>query len=42
MGLFRQQYWSGLPFPSPGDLVAAEIEHASLVSPTEADTFFIS
>ena len=20
MGFFRQQYWSGLPFPSPGDL----------------------
>ena len=20
MGLFRQKYWSGLPFPTPGDL----------------------
>ena len=20
MGLFRQEYWSELPFPSPGDL----------------------
>ena len=20
MGFFRQDYWSGLPFPSPGDL----------------------
>ena len=20
LGLFRQEYWSGLPFPSPGDL----------------------
>ena len=20
MGLLRQEYWSGLPFPSPGDL----------------------
>ena len=20
MGLFRQEYWSGLPFPPPGDL----------------------
>ena len=20
MGFFRQKYWSGLPFPSPGDL----------------------
>jgi len=22
MGFFRQEYWSGLPFPSPGDLEA--------------------
>ena len=22
MGLFRQEYWSGLPFPSPGDFPA--------------------
>ena len=20
MGFFRQEYWSGLPFPTPGDL----------------------
>ena len=20
MGLFRQEYWSGVPFPPPGDL----------------------
>ena len=20
MGFFRQEYWTGLPFPSPGDL----------------------
>jgi len=20
MGFFREEYWSGLPFPSPGDL----------------------
>ena len=20
MGFFRQEYWSGLPFPSPGDI----------------------
>ena len=20
MGFFRQEYWSGMPFPSPGDL----------------------
>ena len=29
----RQEYWSGLPFPSPGDLPNPEIEPASLVSP---------
>ena len=26
MGFSRQQYWSGLPFPSPGDLPNAGIE----------------
>ena len=26
---FRQEYWSGLPFPSPGDLTDSEIEHRS-------------
>jgi len=26
MGLPRQEYWSGLPFPSPGDLLEAGIE----------------
>ena len=26
MGLFRQEYWSGLPFPSPGDLPNPRIE----------------
>ena len=25
--LSRQEYWSGLPFPSPGDLPNPEIEH---------------
>ena len=33
MGLSRQEYWSGLPFPSPGDLPDAEIESASPVAP---------
>ena len=28
---FRQKYWSGLPFPSPGDLPNAGIEPASPV-----------
>ena len=31
MGFFRQEYWSGLPFPSPGDLPDPGIESASLV-----------
>ena len=26
MGFFRQEYWSGLPFPSPGDLAGPEIK----------------
>ena len=26
MGFFRQEYWSRLPFPSPGDLPDAGIE----------------
>ena len=29
MGFPRQEYWSGLPFPSPGDLRNPEIEAAS-------------
>ena len=29
MGFSRQQYWSGLPFPSPGDLPDPEIEPRS-------------
>ena len=37
MGIPRQEYWDGLPFPSPGDLLVPEIE---LVSPVLADRFF--
>ena len=33
MGFSRQEYWSGLPCPPPGDLPNAGIEPASLVSP---------
>ena len=33
MGFFRQEYWSGLPFPPPGDLPHPGIEPASLASP---------
>ena len=29
MGFFRQEYWSGLPFPPPGDLPYPEIEPIS-------------
>ena len=29
MGLPRQEYWSGLPFPSPGDLSEPGIEPRS-------------
>ena len=30
MGFSSQEYWSGLPFPSPGDLPHPGIEPASL------------
>ena len=30
MGFSRQEYWSGLPFPSPGDLPDSGIEPGSL------------
>ena len=36
----RQEYWNGLPFPSPGDLPDAGIEPASFVSPALAGRFF--
>ena len=36
----RQEYWSGLPFPSPGDLPDPGIEPASPVSPALAGGFF--
>ena len=29
MGFSRQEYWSGLPFPSPGDLTDPGIEPGS-------------
>ena len=40
MGFPRQEYGSGLPFPSPGDLPNPGIEPASLVSPELAGSFF--
>ena len=36
MGLSRQEYWSGLPFPSPGDLPDPGIEPMS--SALQADS----
>ena len=33
MGFSRQEYWSGLPFPSPGDLHNPGIEPLSLMFP---------
>ena len=32
-GFPRQEYWNGLPFPSPGDLPDSQIKPASAVSP---------
>ena len=36
MGFFRQEYWSGLPFPSPGDLPNPGIEPWSPALQTDA------
>ena len=39
VGLFRQEYWSGLPFPPPEDLPDPGIEAASPVTPAlQADS----
>ena len=38
--LSRQKGWSGLPFPTPGDLPKPGLEPASLVSPPWAGGFF--
>ena len=40
MGFSRQEYWSGLPCPSPGDLPDKGIELASLMSPELIDELF--
>ena len=39
LGFARQEYWSGLPFLSPGDLSDPGIRPVSLVSPTTAGRF---
>ena len=36
MGFSRQEYWSGLPFPSPGDLPNTGIEPVSPALQTDA------
>ena len=40
MEFSRQEYWSGVPFPSPGDLPDPGIEPTSLASPALAGRFF--
>ena len=41
MGFSRQEYWSGLPFPSPGDLPHPGIEPGSrITSPALAGGLF--
>ena len=40
MRFSRQEYWSGLPFPSPGDLPDPGMEAVSLMSPALAGRFF--
>ena len=42
MGFSRQEYWSGLLCPPPGDLPDPGIEPASLLSPALAGGFFIT
>ena len=36
----RQEYWSGLPFPPPGNLPNPGIEPTFLISPALAGGFF--
>ena len=40
MGVSRQEYWSGLPCPPPGDLPDPGIKPESLMSPALAGRFF--
>ena len=40
MGFYRQEYWSGLPFPSPRDLPDPRIKPTSIASPALAGGFF--
>ena len=36
MGFSREEYWSGLPFPSPGDFPDPGIEPGSLALQTDS------
>ena len=40
MEFSRQEYWSELPFPSPGKLLNPGVELVSLMSPAIAGGFF--
>ena len=40
MGFSRQEYWSGLPSPPPGNLPHPGTKPASLTPPALADRFF--
>ena len=42
MAFFRQEYWSGLSCPPPGDLPDPGIKPTSLKSPLLAGGFFTS
>ena len=40
MAFSREEYWSGLPFPSPGDLPDLGIEIGSLTLQADSFSFF--
>ena len=40
VGFSKQEYWNGVPCPSPGDCPSPEIEPMSLSSPALAGGFF--
>ena len=40
MEFFRQEYWSELPFPSPGDFPDPGVKRTSPVSPVLGGGFF--
>ena len=42
MGFSREEYWNGLPFPTPSDLPIPEMDHTSPVSPVLPGRCFIT